>query len=248
MITTGTLRHFRGYIVDKPGHLRDAKRLHADVYLGRGFIEDHHVDKAGAISLEADPHQQHSQYFVACEEVGKKEIVRVTARQIRAKKERGFDSFPILRHAHIYPEMRQRVYKFKPENCVEISGLAKQRGTTTVATLIVYRMMWFESLRRGDKLWLMACSPSLFQRLKQLFGPNVVQMGERTPYVGEDVIPAMVVIDEALYYLHKNAQTLHPTKRLLYRAVLRFFTDGLPVENFSSSKRARLRADEKNAR
>ena len=44
--------------------LAEAKRLHAAVYLARGFIQPPDI-QAGVLTMDADPHQLHSDYFVA---------------------------------------------------------------------------------------------------------------------------------------------------------------------------------------
>lgn len=216
---------FKAYIVTEDEHKHQAKLLHSTVYLDRGFISKEDIDTRGFIKAATDPHQHHSQYFIVCEQVKGHEHVRITGRQIHAKKGKGFDSFPILQQAHIYPHVRERIHAYDPARCVEISGLAKIRGTKVIATLLLYRIMWQYANARGDKLWLMACSPSLYARLKRLFGPAIIQIGQRTPYKGEDVVPAMLKVDQSIGMLRQAGNTWQPMRRLLYRAVLDFFMD-----------------------
>lgn len=224
-ILGGSDQHFRAYVASSSDHIVSAQKLHAEIYLQRGFIYEQDVSADGLISHTADPHRTKSTYFVVTRALdsGKEEVI-AAARHIRAAKP-GCKDLPLLQHSDINTEYRRQISKHQPSSCVEVSALVKKRGFGSLPTLLLYRVMWQHSLQQGDKLWLMACSPSLFKRLSQLFGTTFFRIGPPAPYVGEEVIPVMLKIEEAEQRLQRQARrSLHPGKRFLYRELLSFFT------------------------
>ncbi|TAK89251.1 hypothetical protein EPO04_04125 [Patescibacteria group bacterium] len=218
-------QRLRSYITDHPGHLDAAQRLHAEVYLAKGYIYEQDVNGDGKINDIADPHKDGSTYFVTTRinEGGKEEVV-ASARHIRSHKKGGSD-LPLLQQASIEQKYRQEIQGYLPSQCVEVSALVKRRGFGMVASLLLYREMWRHSRDRGDKLWLMACSPALLKRLQQLFGSTLIQIGPPTPYTGEEIIPVMLKVEEGEARLRREARrSWHPGRRFLYRELLAFFT------------------------
>jgi len=204
-----------------------AKKLHASVYLNRGFISLDHLNAQGVLKLDHDPHQFHATYFVVTEnsEIGNPIIA--TARQISATEELGFDSFPILDKARLFPKDKRRIKRGLPQDYVEISGLAKAVGVSSMAPLFLYRAMWHYSLTTEQKYWLMACDVRLYKRLKLLFGPSIRQIGESSLYQGGDVIPAILDIPSSLAVVSNTMPIFNPLNRQIRRAILIFFLEGL---------------------
>lgn len=224
-ILGGSEQRFRAYVASQPNHIVSAQKLHAEVYLKRGFIYEQDVAADGLISHSADPHRAKATYFVVTRTLdsGKEEVI-AAARHIRAAQP-GCKDLPLLQHSDINKEYRRHISSYQPSNCVEVSALVKKRGFGSLPTLLLYRVMWQHSLQQGDKLWLMACSPPLFKRLTQLFGATFFRIGPTAPYVGEEVIPVMLKIEEAERRLQRQARrSWHPGKRFLYRELLAFFT------------------------
>ena len=123
--------HLRVVMVTKDLHLKQAKSLHAQVYLENGFIADKQLNRNGHIKLEHDPYQAHSGYFVVIEKLGRVERVVATARQIKATGHKGHASFPTMAKLKLEPHVRSAIESLDPKDCVEISALAKEKGYTT---------------------------------------------------------------------------------------------------------------------
>jgi hypothetical protein len=221
--------------VNDDSYLLAAKKLHANVYLSRGFVQENDIDQ-GVLSTKADPHQKHSTYFVVVEKRSGR--ILATSRQIESKREKGHNSFAIMGQAFLYPGAIKRIKNHLPEESVEISGLAKQRGVSKLAPLLLYRAMWHRSLRSKHKLWLLAIDTKLFIRLKLLFGPTIRKAGKVTPYYGGDVVPAILDVQSSITSLNKSLKKrVSPIQRPLRAAVIRFMLNGLPVEHLSASEK-----------
>lgn len=219
---------------EKADFLIEAKKLHARVYVDRAFVPPSAVGKDGILTPAADPYQNHARYFaVADKKTGK---VVATARQIIAKEGCGHRSFPLVTHTDLYLRARHMIATYEPSDCVEISGLAKERGASKLAPLLLYRAMWYYSLRHHHELWLLTCDVQLFVRLKLLFGPAIQRVGRTNFYLGSNVVPAIFKVQSAVSELRHSLITATPIARLLRRKVVRFLLKGLPVEALSASE------------
>lgn len=218
-----------------------AKRLHASVYLSRRFIEPDDVDEDGAIRHEADPHQKHAHYFAAEVDGDEGREIIAVVRQIEVDPLQGFGSFPVLEKAKIYSRALIEITAYDPHACIEVSALSKKRGTGTEATLLLYREMWYRSLRDGHAVWLMACDVRLYERLKLLFGPALKKIGARTSYQGGDVIPAMLRPFDALGALIQSTESSRFLVRSFRKRLLRFLCEGYPRELLEPGQIKRLR-------
>ena len=219
--------HYHVSYVNEKTYLATAQRLHASVYLAEKYIETHHVNNDGRMTRRADPYQDHSEYFVVSYVTDGVPEVIATARQINAKKTKGHDSFPTIEKLNLYPKMRHAIEKLDPHKCVEISGLAKKRGHTSYATLLLYRQMWQHSVRSEHIMWLMACDSKVYKRLKFLFGDALTEIGEPSVYMGSEVVPAALEVHKSLDALLSSARTLNPVKRSMKREMIKFFVRGL---------------------
>lgn len=202
-----------------------ARQLHASVYLRKGFVDNWEVTEDGVIHDDHDPHHHHSRYFTIKKSSSKDEVL-ATARQITTATGR-FSDLPMYKHSRITEEARDKINLFSPKKTVEISALVKHGSVSPYATLLLYRLMWQYSYKNGDELWLMACSPELYRRLKFLFGETIVQIGERTPYKGEDVIPVMLEVKKSVEHLKSSLRSRNLINRSLKRNMLKFFLEGM---------------------
>lgn len=218
-------------------YLDAAKKLHADVYLYRKFITEKDI-KDGFIKPKLDPYSAHSQYFVV---INKKNTqIIATARQIQVKKVKGHDSFAMMTHTPLYDRARRAIAQHAPEDCVEISGLAKYRGVSKLAPLLLYRAMWKHSVQSNHRLWLLACDVKLFVRLKLLFGPAIQRAGPVTFYLGSDVVPAMLKIDSSIQSMHKALLRANSFERPLRYRVAQFMLKDVSVDMLSTKERVAL--------
>lgn len=220
-------------------YLVAAKKLHADVYLYRKFITEKDV-KDGFIKAQLDPYSNHSQYFVVLDKKNKNIIA--TARQIQVRGAKGHDSFAMMLHTPLYMRAQRAIRRYAPEDCVEISGLAKYRGVSKLAPLLLYRQMWQHSIENHHKLWLLACDVKLFLRLKLLFGPAIQRAGPVTFYLGSDVVPAMLKIDSSIRAMHKAILRANAFERPLRYRVARFILKDVPTSILSPQEAKALEA------
>ena len=221
-----TMARYQGYLLTgNPDHLFQAKKLHARVYLRRNFIAMKDVTAEGVMTDTSDPHQYVSTYFVICDQTQDPQPVVVSARQIHTLASNRHDELPIMNEADIYQSKKDEIQRYAAADCVEISGLVKHTGHPTLPVLMVYRLMWQYSVQSRHKIWLMACDPALYARLKYFFGDAIERIGNDTPYVGADVVPAMLKIDEAIIRLKQQSKTLMPIRRGMNKTILEFFQD-----------------------
>jgi hypothetical protein len=211
-----------------------AKKLHAATYLRRGFVLPSDIigDK---LSHRTDPHQHHSHYFVVIDK--KTGLISGTARQIRAHRTQGHYSFPLFTQAQLYKYSRDYIEKFKPKECVEISGLVKHKSADSMVPLLLYRALWHYSLRNNHKIWLMACDVRLYERLQLLFGSAIRRAGKTTPYQGGDVVPAIVDIQSSVSALKRSLRSMSWFKWRIRRQIVDFFLHGAPYEIMSAEEK-----------
>ncbi|HEV2412855.1 MAG TPA: hypothetical protein VGS28_03550 [Candidatus Saccharimonadales bacterium] len=219
---------------DRADYIESARRLQAEVYLKRNFVAPSDIE-GGVLSSKADPYAHHSQYFVVIDR-HTKEIV-ATARQIRADKKKGISSFPIVGHVNLYIRAQHMLSKHRPEECVEISALAKQYNASSFAPLLLYRAMWHHSLVERDKIWFMACDPRLYERLRLLFGPAIQKAGPVTAYPGADVVPAILKVGSSLRELERALRKEPHSETKVRRRAIQFLLHGLPTETLSRAER-----------
>ncbi len=216
-----------------------AQRLHASVYLERGYISERQINAEGKIDLIADPHQAHSNYFVVKRMAAGRPEVIVSARQIYASKSKRHKSFQTYADLKLDEAARKKLTALDPAKCVEISALTKVSGVSTHLTFLLYRAMWQFSITQGHQIWLMACDQRLYRRLKYLFGKAIQAVGEPQFYKGHTVVPAIIEIDYSVNQLIKNTHTLNPADRLLKLRLSQFFLRGLPEKYI----RARMKSN-----
>jgi hypothetical protein len=225
---------YAAQLASSSDHITRAQTLHAAVYLDRRYIDVTDIGIDSRMHAAADPYQFHSNYFVVTR-VDDGRVV-ATARQIFARRNGGHTSFPTMAKLEIYPTLRAAIEQVDPACCVEISGLAKEKGVDPHAVLLLYRSMWQFSLVRGHKVWLMGCDVNAYKRLKFIFGDALVRIGRDTIYMGSAVVPAMLEVDRSIAPLLHESRTLNLAKSLMKRRLVAFMMSGLP-ESYRSVKR-----------
>jgi hypothetical protein len=223
--------------VEGDDYLVAAKKLHAKIYLERGFVKARDIVD-GMLSPNADPHQVHSKYFVVIDTKTSRLIA--TSRQIQLREGRGHNSFGMVRRANLYKRGRKLIRKHHPAQTIEISGLAKERGVTKIAPLMLYRAMWHHSLRTKHTLWLLACDVRLFVRLKLLFGTSIQKVGRVTPYYGGDVVPAVLLVQDSITKMKQSLARAKFWEKPLRHRIARFMLTGVPIHALSAKERKSL--------
>lgn len=218
-----------------PTHIQQAKKLHASIYLQRGFVTADEL-RGGKLRHRVDPHQAHSIYFVVLDT--KTGEVVANARQIRATRKLGHLSFPMVSQASINNRAQRAIDAHAASDCVEISGLVKKRGVSSIVPLLLYRALWHESLRAEHTLWLMACDVRLYERLHLLYGPALKKVGKTASYKGGLIVPAILEINHSLAAIESSlSKTAWFHKALRIRAV-KFLIHGVPTRHLSMSEHA----------
>ncbi|HEX3082232.1 MAG TPA: hypothetical protein VHQ86_03180 [Candidatus Saccharimonadia bacterium] len=218
---------FRVIVVDEPHYLNKAKQLHAKVYLARGFVKPTDLtDDALYIGPKEDPYQFHSQYFVVERTDLPEPQVVSAARLIYKDPHKGHDSFQTYIHQPLYKKYKAKIELLDPASCAEVSGLVKERGTSTAAVFMLYKAMWLYSVQNGYQTWLMSCDVRLYLRLKLLFGRMLQRIGEKRHFKGHDVVPLMLDTERLFDYL-LAVKPLNPFKRKVHEALTRFLLDGV---------------------
>ena len=214
-------------IAGSKDYLPAAKRLHARVYFFAGYLSAKDIDGNGHISLEHDPHQLHSTYFVVRRRHDPDTIV-AAARQINATKEQHM-SFQTVKDLDLYPNARRAILEIAPEKIVEISALVKGRGVDSLPVLLLYRKMWQFSLEQGHEIWLMACDEKLYKRLKFLFGEALVEVGATKFYKGHRVVQCVLEVKRSLNAV-QNFRRSHALRSLFTTRLIGFFLHGIPPQ------------------
>jgi hypothetical protein len=231
---------FSGHTAKELGREHDliekAQQLHASVYLSRGFINPEDINEDGRIHHGADVHQAHSYYFVVALEGKKGTQIIATIRQIEATTQKGMASFPILEKVVVHEWVEKELKGVSPSTVVEISGLAKRRGASSAAVLLLYREMWYRSLRDGHSLWLMACDTRLYERLVVLFEGAIFQIGDLAKYQGGDVIPALCRPFEVVPALLRTVAKSRLQKKVFHRKILEFLLMDYPPHLLTSEE------------
>lgn len=212
-------------IANSETYLSAAKRLHARVYYFAGYLTARDINGDGHISLEHDPHQQHSTYFVVRYKDNPDKIA-AAARQINATKEAHL-SFQTVRDLQLYKDARRAILDIAPDKVVEISALVKGRGVDSLPVLLLYRKMWQYSLEQGHEIWLMACDEKLYKRLKFLFGGALVRVGDAEFYKGHRVVPCVLEVKRSLSAV-QNFRRSHALRSLFTTRLIGFFLHGIP--------------------
>lgn len=164
-----------------------------------------------------------------------------TARQIEVRPGRGHDSFAAVKQANINKRGLKMIRKQDPERVIEISGLAKERGVSKIAPLLLYRAMWHHSIKEQHFIWLLASDVRLFIRLKLLFGHSITKIGRRTAYYGGDIVPAVLHVQTSISDLKKSLEKAKFFERPLRHRIVRFMLSGVPVEHLNNKEKESLR-------
>lgn len=208
-------------------YLDDAKKLHASVYVARGFVTEDDITPAGYLSENIDPHVDHADYFVVIDMV-EDEVVALV-RQIH---QRAGHHLPVLQY-----QLAKRAYTHThDDDIVEISAFAKKRGVDSRVTLLLFAEMLRYSRQNSHQYWVFACDTRVYRSLKTLFGSLLHKTGPEVEYMGSKVIPAEVNLDSALAQLYRNYRLSVPP----LRHVRKFLYDSLLSLSHDSEKYQRV--------
>lgn len=169
----------------------EARRLHAAVYVDRGFVAEHETGDDGTLVPEVDPWPSMSTYFA----IRRKSGIVATARQIHPPE---LDRLPAIGLSDRRAHQTRAVLQCAPHEVVEISGLARSYVSTRFDAVALYVSMWRHSMAAGHRAWVMAVDPPLFVQLREMIcGEAIKPLGPRRAYMGGNLVTAAVFLDEA---------------------------------------------------
>jgi hypothetical protein len=227
LLAAGTDDTYHIAMADKPDTDQEARRLHAKIYQERGYVTADGVDHLGIMTPQGDPYGHMARYFGAwINAAGAKELV-ATGRLIEATASDDHYVFQFVKELELDASVLHTIQQVDPTQCAEVSGLAKRRGESTTAILMLYRAMWQYSVRHHHKLWLMAADENLYAMLQQLFGAALVTAGAPTPFKGHVVVPATLDVGASIGILQQSSRQGTPFQRLLRRRLAAFMLKGL---------------------
>lgn len=221
-----------------------ARKLHADVYQGRGYVDPGDIDDSGHLVEARDPYVGRSRYFLVERRVtdsddqieeaehsddGELAFVPVAGgRQIEAE-DNSFDSFQFFDKTGLSPEDLEVLENYEPEDCVEVSALVKAKGEKPISVLYLYRDMLDYSQEAGHKLWLMVINVEFYDKLQLLFGDAVEQVGDSVQlnHLNMTVKPAILDPNTALQKFQEDHRDSEDSLEQRYeKAVTNFFSEG----------------------
>lgn len=161
--------------VERPAAIERVRRFAFDVYVKRGEIPPHLLNKDGMFGEDKDPYVSHSVYF-AVFDTRTKEIVaasrlilpiegKATSLQV--------DVTTLGKRAQAYVAERE------PATIVEPASYAKAKGAPWIVTLYLLREMLHYSLDRNIGYWLMALNPHIESTYRRRFGGALHKLGAR---------------------------------------------------------------------
>ncbi|GIF22070.1 hypothetical protein BJ973_002397 [Actinoplanes tereljensis] len=166
-----------------------AKRLQGEAYVRHGHLPASELTSEGWLPWHDEIPAERVHWFGSFDAAGM--LVAVGRRMVTDST--GSLSLPAARLMAAPPA---------GDGVVELSGVAKAADAPGVATLHLFRALYRESLRCGDRLWVMSVVPSLRATLERIapggitIGPDPVRMSGVYPGVRADVLayPAWGVV------------------------------------------------------
>ncbi|HYO84960.1 MAG TPA: hypothetical protein VES01_00655 [Dermatophilaceae bacterium] len=171
-----------------PADIDTARRLQAEVYLARHYIEPSDMVD-GLIGVHLDPWVASSVYFVAVDPDG---MPLAVSRQISARR---VDQLPTMALGGLDPEVTAQLCRQGDDGVVEISALAVRPGAPNGTATLLYAGMWEHSRRRLHTAWVMAVHPVVWTHLNTSLGPVLEAFGPTLWYLGSNVVPAVLWTD-----------------------------------------------------
>ena len=217
--------------------VHEARRLHAQIYLNRGYIAAHDIDSNGFISIQSDPYGAHARYFsVMTKSTQNKTVIVAAARLIEVNDDKGHDSFQTWREQDLTLAAKELIMAYDPRECVELSALVKKDNVSTQAVLVLYRALWQYSLSHGHKLWIISCDDRLLKRLIWLFGSAIQPIGNAVYFKGHTIVPVIINIQLSLEELLRKSHRFSLIG-VLRRDVARFFLYDLSATALSQDQK-----------
>lgn len=161
--------------VERPAAIERVRKFAFDVYVKRGEIPPHLLNKEGMFGEDKDPYVDHSVYFAVFDTRTKTIVAasrlilpidgKATSLQV--------DVTTLGKRAQAYVAERESA------TIVEPASYAKAKGAPWVVTLYLLREMLHYSLDRNIGYWLMALNPHIEQTYRRRFGGALHKLGTR---------------------------------------------------------------------
>jgi hypothetical protein len=173
-----------------------ARRLHTDIYLAKGYIDESDLDEKG---LFTDRYTPRAVYMYA-ENQNRETACRYITGD---KKQGGLLSLPTPLHFAIDADVVRRVSgerslrNLNPSKVIEVSGLVslEKEGSGSLrgelnATRLAYARILRDSLDKGHQLWFLNTHKELVRSLQILVGEKQVNvLGDMMDYMKSPTVP-----------------------------------------------------------
>ena len=161
-----------------------ARRLHHDVYLRVGYIEE--PVPSGMIE---DGYHPYSDYVIAILENGRPKRRGEVVGVMRIIKNSEL-SYPTLNEFMVLKKVKNWIDSIDQEGIIEVGSLCVKPGYSAAKGL--YRYAWQYSKIRRDTLWLACIDKTLFEVLKRRYQFYFKKIGREQFYLGSVTVPAML--------------------------------------------------------
>ena len=224
--------------------INDCRRLVAQRYLDSGYIKDSDIDSEGLMSEEADPYVNHSKYFWSEDESGE---ITATLRMITIPDNDDKWLLPIERELNLFDDKREVLSRQKqesPSSVVEISALAKKKGSSSDAVLDMYKNVWQYAKRNKIQLCAISADAKLDEVLTGVFGGAISRAGEQGYYMGSTTVPSLLEPDScagAMADIYQSILSNNGADAASgYRLLVDYLRDGLEPEYFTDKEKQAL--------
>lgn len=215
-----------GQVLSSDRDILLARRLHAAVFVARGFLSAEDLAPDGTVGARKDPWPAQSTYFG----VLRGDAVVATARQISA----GQTALPALSLNGLNSVEIGQLRRLPGDAVVEISALARSRAALSTDVVAVYVRMWQESMQRQHQAWVMAADAPLFRYLRTVLAGRAIRaIGPEQVYLGSRVVPAVIWCDD-VGPEHRRLAGSASGARPLHALLPRLFPPAVPASTASS--------------
>lgn len=227
-------------------YIDQCRRLVADRYIERGYVDEGMIDENGFLDTSIDPYVDRSEYFWKTDDEGH---VIATLRVIHPHHFSPEGSLPIEQSFELYDIQSLQlkdVLQSDPTRVGEISALAKDAKVDTFAALDMYREIWQYAKRTDMKLCAISADAGLYKMLKSAFGDAIVQAGDSTEMMGSLTTPCFLYPSECaqamvdIYRSTLEEQGLEKAEE--YKGLILYLREGLEKDFFTDNETKALRS------
>ncbi len=168
--------------------IADARRLHARVYVERGFVDGHSNWLDLDTGLVEDAHVAGSIYLSARHEGAVVGVARLILPGPRG--------LPVFEHFALDPDACVP----SQEQCLEVSSLCIDAGSSVSAAVFVHLVRAFAAMShtRPERYWIAIVERPLLTAMNRFYGLKFRPIGEARQYLGGETLPVLLDVPDYL--------------------------------------------------